>query len=302
MLFLRSWLEDYIDLSKYSNEELVEWITSKSSEVDEFYEVNEYFNGKVVIGKIIEIQNHPQSDKLNILTLQINQQSKVVNIVCGAGNVSLNMFVPVALDGASLPFFPIANRKIRGVESFGMCCGKSELGAETETSSGLWNLAEDLSEQELENRLGDSVCQVFSTYFPQDFVFDIKVLPDKIGVLGSHLGMAFELSLIIENGEKLLTQTARAFLDPENIDKEFAIINAKIETREELEIDDKIDYIQSFDLYKINLEKDYILPHEYQLRMKALDKVLKGGFADLTNYIMYDIGQPSHVFGSKIFN
>jgi phenylalanyl-tRNA synthetase beta chain len=301
MLFLRSWLQDYINLTDFTDQQLVDLITAHSSEVDGFEKIVDPFNGFVVAGKITNIRKHTTADFLNIFDVEI-EKGETVQIVSAATNVKNGLIVPLAKVGARLPFFNVGAKKLKGVESFGLCLGKSEIALETSYSSGLWELQEQYRGSDLESHLGSSVAKLFPELFPIDVVFDVKVLPDKIAVIGSHLGMAKELSIILPNGLDLLTELGKQLLDPDYIDTTANNINDNFDVSEQISVDDKVGVVNNFELYAMELETEYNLPHLFQLRMFKLGQNLIGGMADLTNYILLDIGQPSHVFDSKILD
>jgi len=81
----------------------------------------------VVVGKILEIEKHPNADRLQVTKTDVG--GEVLQIVCGAKNIEVGQLVPVALVGAKLAEdFEIKEAKIRGTESFGMICAEDELG------------------------------------------------------------------------------------------------------------------------------------------------------------------------------
>lgn len=87
----------------------------------------------VVVGKIMEIEKHPNADRLQVTKTDVG--SEVLQIVCGASNIAVGQKVPVALVGAELPGdFEIKEAEIRGVKSFGMLCAEDELGLGTDHS------------------------------------------------------------------------------------------------------------------------------------------------------------------------
>jgi len=87
----------------------------------------------VVVGKIMEIEKHPNADRLQVTKTDVG--SEVLQIVCGASNIAVGQKVPVALVGAELAGgFKIKEAEIRGVKSFGMLCAKDELGLGTDHS------------------------------------------------------------------------------------------------------------------------------------------------------------------------
>lgn len=319
MLFLRSWLEEYINLEKYSNSELKQIITMKSGEVEEVIEVVDYFDSKVLLGKIENVRKHQDADRLKIFDVNLGEKG-IIQIVSAAPNVKEGLIVPVATVGAILPMGRILERNMRGVVSQGMCCGKSELMMETQFSSGLWEVVKtvDNLDEVLKYKhdfpiviikdhllavekqiLGKSICDIFPEYFPKEYIFDIKYLADKISACSNYLGLALDISICLED-KKLLTEKAKSLLDSEYL---MTQILAKIEDKKYsgtvLSLDDKTGYTNSFFAFDLNLEKEFNLPHLYQKRMFLTGKNQVGGIADLSNYLLYDIGQPTHFFSKK---
>ena len=84
----------------------------------------------VVVGEILEIEKHPNADRLQVTKVSVNSdQGTALQIVCGAPNITVGQKVPVALVGAKLPNgLEIKEAEIRGVKSFGMLCASDELG------------------------------------------------------------------------------------------------------------------------------------------------------------------------------
>ena len=125
MIVTRSWLNEFIDLSEVSNDKLYETFNAIGLEVDSIEQIE--IPKKVVIGKILSVEKHPDADKLNVC--QIDVGAKTLQIVCGAANVVDAKYVAVATIGAVLPGnFKIKDAKLRGIESAGMVCASSELG------------------------------------------------------------------------------------------------------------------------------------------------------------------------------
>ena len=300
MLFLKSWLEDYINLTNISNEELVRLITAKSSEVDEIIEILDVFGTKVIVGKIKNVKRHPSADNLQVFDILISVNGvDSVQIVSAAKNVREDLVVPVAMVGAKLPFFSVGVKKLRGIDSIGVCLGKDELGLENVESCGLWDLELETG-MDLSGKIGVSICQIFPELLKSDCILDIKVLPDKIAAIGSHLGMAKELSIILPGGLNLLTNQGKGLLNQENIE---ILSNQIVESIEKSQIianfeDTTNSYVNSFDLYQLESEDEigFNLDTIHKMRLFKLGQNLVGGFTDLTNYLLLDVGQPSHVF------
>ena len=93
MIITRTWLEEFIDISKISTDEICKTLNSIGLEVDSIEKLS--IAPKVVVGKVLEKVKHPDADKLNICQVDIGEST--VQIVCGAKNVDAGQLVPVAL-------------------------------------------------------------------------------------------------------------------------------------------------------------------------------------------------------------
>ena len=125
MIITKSWLEEFIDISHISVDEMCKTLNSIGLEVDSVEKVS--IPSKVVVGKVLERVKHPEADKLSICQVDIGE--KVQQIVCGAKNVDAGQTVAVATLGCDLGNdFIIKEAKLRGVESNGMICSSTELG------------------------------------------------------------------------------------------------------------------------------------------------------------------------------
>ena len=123
-------LKQFIDLENISVQEIAAKLTFSGLEVEGIEYLAKGTN--LVIGQIIELENHPSSDHLHVLKVDLGPKYGITQIVCGAKNVSLGMKVIVARVGAKIGFDDIEIKKgvIRGVESNGMCCSLVELGVD----------------------------------------------------------------------------------------------------------------------------------------------------------------------------
>lgn len=142
MIITRSWLEEFIDISKISTNEICKTLNSIGLEVDSVEKIS--IVPKVVIGKVLEKEKHPDADKLNICQVDLGTQT--VQIVCGAKNVDVGQFVPVATVGCDMGNnFIIKEAKLRGVESNGMICSATELGL-AKLNDGILELDDSIGE------------------------------------------------------------------------------------------------------------------------------------------------------------
>ena len=162
MIITRTWLEEFIDISKISTDEICKTLNSIGLEVDSVEKLA--IAPKVVVGKVLEKVKHPDADKLNVCQVDIG--SEIVQIVCGAKNVDAGQFVPVATVGCDLGNdFIIKAAKLRGLESNGMICSSTELGLaklndgilELDDSIGKLILGKELREY---SKLNDDIIEV----------------------------------------------------------------------------------------------------------------------------------------------
>ena len=134
------WLNEYVDLSDITPEQIVHELTMSGLEVEDVEKIGPKFTN-IKTAKILKLENHPNADKLSIC--RVNDGTKDYEIVCGAPNVAAGQTIPLATIGAVLPGnFVIKPSKIRGVSSQGMICSEEELGL-AQSSDGIMVLPED---------------------------------------------------------------------------------------------------------------------------------------------------------------
>ena len=290
MLFLRSWLEEYIDLSNYSDNQLADIFSLKSGECESVLTIKDYFDSKVLVGKIQNVRQHPDAQKLQIFDVNLGQKTSI-QIVSAAPNVREGLICPVAIDGAKLPYLSVNSKKMRGEMSMGMCCGMSELSLETQYSSGLWELNDLLSDEEL----GKSICVSLPKYFIEQTVFEIKYLQDRLSSCSNYLGLALEIAKCIQN-PSLLKGVAKSINSGEDF---FSDSISQIESsKRQIKLQDNTNTNNIYNIFSLNLDQEFTLPHQWQTRMFLTGKNLVGGLVDLSNYMLFDFGQPNHFFSA----
>ena len=182
MLVTKNWLQEWIDLSDISVDEICKTLNSSGLEVDSVEKI-EIPKG-VVVGKVTECVKHPEADKLSICQVDIG--SKSVQIVCGAKNVGPGQFVPVATIGTKLgKGFEIKEAKLRGVESNGMICSSSEIGLPN-TNDGILVLDSSIGELVIGKELSEYE-------FFNDTIIEIELTANRGDCL-SIRGVARDLS------------------------------------------------------------------------------------------------------------
>jgi phenylalanyl-tRNA synthetase beta chain len=129
-----NWLRELVDVT-LTPEELAETLTLAGFEVEDIEDRRSFADG-VVVGKVLDVQPHPNADKLRVCQVDIGAADGVLNIVCGAANVRPDVYVPVATVGTYLPVIDVKIRasKLRGVRSEGMICSLAEVGLEKQSA------------------------------------------------------------------------------------------------------------------------------------------------------------------------
>ena len=140
----------------------------------------------LVVGRIVDVKKHPDSDHLHVCSVDVGNQQ--LQIVCGASNVAINKLVIVALVGAKLPHIEIKPTTIRGVESQGMLCALSELGME-ESYVNPEGLDHIHIIQDYEANVGDDPINLFRL---NDSVYDVSLTANRGDCL-SYYGIGRDL-------------------------------------------------------------------------------------------------------------
>lgn len=183
MIFTRTWLDEFIDLSGISLDEIAAKLNSIGIEVDSA--THKRAPDKVVVGLVKEKNKVENSDKLNLCAVDVG--SEILQIVCGAKNVAVNQFVAVALIGAQLPGgVKIKKANLRGVESCGMICSSVELGF-AKTNDGIMVLDSSMGELKLGKNLNEY------PLFDDDY-FEVELTPNRGDCLSVY-GIARDLSV-----------------------------------------------------------------------------------------------------------
>ncbi len=186
MIVTKSWLSEFIELNSVSNETLYETFNAIGLEVDNIKTVD--IPKRVVVGKILSHEKHPNADKLNVCQVDIGGATR--QIVCGAANVVYAKYVAVALIGAILPGdFEIKFATLRGVDSEGMICASSELGL-PDTGKGIMILDESIGELKIGQELGsyDRIA---------DTIIELELTANRGDCLSIH-GVARDLSVALD--------------------------------------------------------------------------------------------------------
>lgn len=267
MLASYQWLKEYCECT-LSPEEAAEKLTALGLEVKEIRKVRSPISG-LVIGKVLEAARHPNADRLKVT--RVETKSGTLPIVCGAANVAAGQMVLVATVGAKLPGgLEIGRAKIRGVESEGMICSRSELGLEKE-SDGIWVLPESASLTE------DPAVYIG----PEDAIFDFDLTSNRPDCL-SILGLAQELAVI--SSGYVSHKKHKKFVEKMGTIP-IQVIERDLCPRYSARL------IQGI---KIGPSPDWL---QDRLRLHELRPI--NNVVDITNLILLEYGQPLHAFDFK---
>jgi len=182
MIITKSWLNEWIDLRNVSTDEIAKTLNSIGLEVDRVHEYR--VPQKIVFGKVLECEKHPDADKLNICKVDIGSATR--QIVCGASNVREGLNVVVATIGAVMPNgMEIKPVKLRGVDSEGMICSAGEIGL-PDLGKGIMELDESMGDCTLGKEVSSN------PYFNDDLI-EIELTANRGDCL-SIRGIARDLS------------------------------------------------------------------------------------------------------------
>lgn len=196
MIFTRSILNQVLPTENISSEEICKVFNKIGLEVESFQ--TKIAPKKVVVGKILECQKHPNATKLNVCQVAISGEEdkyQVCQIVCGAPNARADIYVAVALEGAELPQITIKKANLRGVESRGMLCSTNEIGF-PKVNDGIVELDSSIGELVVGKELSEYPC------FNEE-VYEVSITPNR-GDCMSLLGIAKDLSVALKLERKTI--------------------------------------------------------------------------------------------------
>ncbi len=268
MKLSRKFLCDYIDIPDITTYELAEEMTHIGNEYDSCEKLIPAT--KLIIGEVIECENHPDSDHLHVC--KVNIGSEVLDIVCGAPNCRKGLKVIVAQVGAKLPGGEIKAGKIRGEVSNGMLCSKAELGLDNKFLED--KDREGIHELDSDAPIGEDPIKYMGL---DDEVIDFELTSNR-GDLLSILGMAYEVGAIYGNKVK---DMELSYKEEGKID-----FNLNIDT-------DNCTLFLAKEIKNITIKEspDFIKNRLIASGIRPINNVV-----DISNYVMLETGQPLHFY------
>jgi phenylalanyl-tRNA synthetase beta chain len=274
-----NWLSEFVDIADIDPAEVGHKLTMSTSEIEGVEEVGSDLEN-VVVGKILDVKQHPQADKLYLTRIDVGKE--VLDIISGAPNTKKDKHIPVALIGARLPGgLKVKKAKLRGVESYGIVCSERELGV-SEDHTGLWILDDEMVGPG-QLKPGTLVSSLFPT---RDHIIEIdnKSVTNRPDLWG-HYGFAREVAAIF--GRKLKPVYA-----PELIEE---VSSSDGDDRVEIVIEDKelCPRYTAIMLGGVEVKKS-----SYTVRRRLFTLGVRPiyNIVDVTNYVMLETGQPLHAF------
>ena len=287
-----NWVKKYVDLPDYiTTKQIATDLTLRTVEVEGYENTEEKFHD-IIVGKILEVNEHPNADKLRVCKVDIGD-GEPKQIVCGGSNLYTNEMVVVCKPGAEVywhgesELMKIKDSKVRGVDSYGMICGAEEVYLE--------NIFPAKDEDEIVDLAGidcypgQSITEIIDM---KDVVLEIdnKSLTNRPDLWG-HYGIARELSAIYDVDLKPIEKV--------KIDSKLPKYDVVIEDTTKCQ-------------RYVAVEIDNVYEKRSPLWMQSA--IIKGGMrpinaiVDITNYVMMAVGQPLHAFdkthvdGNKIID
>lgn len=267
-----NWIKDFVDLSDLDIDELIHKFSLSTAEVENeiFYKGSDISG--IVVAEIKSVEEHPESKKLHLLKVDAGD-GELTDVVCGAPNVRVGMKTAFAKVGAKLGEIEIAPRPLAGYTSCGMCCSEKELGI-SEDHSGIMDLDSSLAN-------GTDIKEVFDI---DDIIFEVdnKSLTNRPDLWG-HYGIAREFAALAGRPLKALeTVDLEQYKDLPQVD---------------MKIEDSLCYRYSCLKFENITRK--ISPANMRIRLYYCGMRAINFLADLTNYLMLEMGQPMHAFDSR---
>ena len=273
----RKWLhEEFVDLSHISDKEYVEKLTVFGQKVETWERMDAEIKN-VIVGKVLSIVRHENSDHMWVCQIDVGQEEPV-QIVTGAQNVNQGDLVPVAMHNSWLPGgVHITKGKLRGVVSNGMLCGLEELGLSQNDfpyaiTDGIFILQEDC-------KIGDDINTVIGN---DDTIVDFEITnnrPDCYSIIGLARESAAAFGMEMKHHEPVVKGSDAGSIF-EKLDVEVPAENL----------------CSRYSSRMVANVKIAPSPKWLRQRLRANGVRPINNIVDITNYVMLEYGQPMHAF------
>ena len=285
-----SWIKAYVPDLDCTAKEYMDALTLTGTKVEGYEKFDDGLE-KIVVGKIVKIDRHPDADKLVVCQVQVDEEGTVIQIVTGAPNVFEGAIIPVVLDGGRVAKDHSGNRipggvkikkgKLRGVESFGMMCSIDELGSSTDMypdacADGIYIFNDNPEYSKA--ALGSDVPSLLGL---RDVNFEYEVTSNRVDCF-SVTGIAREAAATFR----------KPFCPPQ---VEIVGNDEKAEDYVSVEVVDT-DLCQRYVARVVKNIRLAPSPEWMQRRLAACGIRPINNIVDITNYVMEEFGQPMHAF------
>ena len=272
MFLSMNWISDYVDFTGLDKVDYIHKFSLATAEVE-----NEiFFKGSdisgIVVAEIKSVEPHPDSKKLHLLKVDAGE-AELTDVVCGAPNVRVGMKTAFAKVGAKIGEIEIAPRPLAGFMSYGMCCSEAEIGI-SDDNSGIMEITDDVAN-------GTDLKDVYEI---DDIIFEVdnKSLTNRPDLWG-HYGIAREFAALTGRPLKPLdTADLEAYNELQKVD---------------MKIEDQL--CQRYSCLQVENIKRSVSPVNMRIRLFYCGMRGINFLADLTNYLMLEMGQPMHAFDSR---
>lgn len=287
-----NWIRKYVDLPEDLSEKQIAYdLTMRTVEVEDLIDTSLRYHN-IVVGKIINVNQHPNADKLKVCTVDCGLD-ELKEIVCGGLNLYEGQYVAVALPGSSVVWHgegepvKIKESKLRAVKSYGMISASEEIYLgdiykdEPENIMDLGKI-EDIKQDDLV--AGASISDILNL---NDFILDIdnKSLTNRPDLWG-HYGVAREIAAIYKLKLKDLLDEQIKIQDYKSLPKYKISILEKEKCKRYLALKIENLYVKES-------------PAWLKIALKSVGINPKNAIVDITNYVMLATGQPNHAFDSN---
>ncbi len=273
MLVSMNWINDFVDLTGEDLDKLIHRFTLSTAEVEGIE-----YKGRdiqdVVVGEIISCEDHPDSDHLHVL--KVNAGDQVYDVVCGAPNARVGIKTAFAKTGGSVCGMHIKSAKLRGVVSNGMCCSAKELGI-SDDHEGIMELDSTYAN-------GTDIKEIYPI---DDVIFEVdnKSLTNRPDLWG-HYGIAREFAALCGKPLKELPVMEDDYSGTDTVDITIA----------------KPELCYRYSSVRVENITKHVSTKQMQVRLYYCGSRAINLLADITNYIMLELGQPMHAFDGKKIN
>lgn len=271
------WLSEFVDLAGIEPEEIAYKLTMSGLEVEEVEHKKPNFTN-IVTAKILKIDNHPNADKLHLVTLDVGMGEK--RVVCGAQNIEVGQIIPYASVGSKVfsrktgELFELTPAVIRGVESEGMLCSCDELGLEgLQNEDGIFILNRIYGEIPL----GEPLEKIMN--LTEEIIFHVAPTSNRGDEL-SVVGIAHEIAALFNR---------KMTFDPNSLPEIQKDDNFKVKIEDE----ETCKYYSAAVLKDIEIKPS---PLFMQRRIEACGMRPINNVVDITNYVLMEYGTPLHAF------